>query len=101
MQPIGTILTILVEDHPGIIPIEFGQIPIRCYIPNMKALGLVVSDKKMLKIAFWKPIFWPCDLLMQPMEWFEQLWYGTTQASYLRSLVKIQWARDKNVLTHL
>jgi len=21
-----------------------------------------------LKIAFWKPIFWPCDLLMQPTE---------------------------------
>jgi len=27
-QPIGTVWTILVEDHPGIIPVEFGQIPI-------------------------------------------------------------------------
>jgi len=32
----------------------------------MKALGIVVSDKKILKNAFWKPIFWPRDLLMQP-----------------------------------
>jgi len=32
----------------------------------MKALGLVVSDKKIFKkIAFWKPIFGPRDLLMQ------------------------------------
>jgi len=29
MQPIRTIWTILVGDHPGIIPVEFGQIPIR------------------------------------------------------------------------
>ena len=28
MQPIRTIWTILVGDHPGIIPVEFGQIPI-------------------------------------------------------------------------
>jgi len=34
-----------------------------CYIPNMKNLGLVVSDKI---FENWKPIFWPCDLLMQP-----------------------------------
>jgi len=27
MQPIGTIWIILVGDHPGIIPAEFGQIP--------------------------------------------------------------------------
>jgi len=26
MQPIRTIWTILVEDYPGIIPVEFGQI---------------------------------------------------------------------------
>jgi len=31
----------------------------------MKALVLVVSDQKILKIAFWKPIIWPHDLLMQ------------------------------------
>jgi len=43
-----------------------------CYIPNMKALGLVVLDKKFFfKIAFWKPIFWPRDLLMQP---FRTIW---------------------------
>jgi len=28
MQPIRTIWTILIGDHPGIIPVEFGQIPI-------------------------------------------------------------------------
>jgi len=28
MQPIKTIWIILVGDHPGIIPAEFGQIPI-------------------------------------------------------------------------
>jgi len=28
MQPIKTIWTILVEDHTGTIPVEFGQIPI-------------------------------------------------------------------------
>jgi len=28
MQPIRTIWTILVEDYPGTIPVEFGQIPI-------------------------------------------------------------------------
>ena len=28
MQPIRTILTSLVRDHPGTIPVEFGQNPI-------------------------------------------------------------------------
>ena len=28
MQPIKTIWTISVEDHPGTIPVEFGKIPI-------------------------------------------------------------------------
>jgi len=28
MQPIRTIWTISVRDHPGTIPVEFGQIPI-------------------------------------------------------------------------
>jgi len=32
----------------------------------MKALGLVVSDKKIFENCILKPIFWPCDLLMQP-----------------------------------
>jgi len=27
MQPTGTVKTILVEDHPGIIPVKFGQNP--------------------------------------------------------------------------
>ena len=32
----------------------------------MKALGLVVSDKKIFESFILKPIYWPCDLLMQP-----------------------------------
>jgi len=36
----------------------------------MKALGFVVSDKKIFEIAFWKPILWPRNQLQQ----FEQLW---------------------------
>jgi len=28
MQQIGNVLTFLVEDHPGVIPVVFGQIPI-------------------------------------------------------------------------
>jgi len=32
----------------------------------MKALGLVVLDKKILESFILKPIYWPCDLLMQP-----------------------------------
>jgi len=32
----------------------------------MKALGLVVSDKKIFESFVLKPIYWPRDLLMQP-----------------------------------
>jgi len=28
MQPTGTVWTTLIGDHPGIIPMKFGQIPI-------------------------------------------------------------------------
>jgi len=34
----------------------------------MKALGLVVSDKKIFESLILKPIYWPRDLLMQPTE---------------------------------
>jgi len=99
MQLIRTIWTILVGDHPGTIPVEFGQIPISgsrqdviwsfpyimqckivtpppkagsiltpgtyfkhlwwrtsrwCYIPNMKALSLVVSEKKIFESCIFK-----------------------------------------------
>ena len=33
----------------------------------------------------------PVTYLCNQLEWFEQLWYGTTQGSFLWSLVKIQW----------
>ena len=37
----------------------------------MNVLGLVVfQTRRVLKIAFWKPIFWPRDLLMQPVRTF-------------------------------
>jgi len=32
----------------------------------MKALGLVVSDKKIFESFVLRPIYWPRDLLMQP-----------------------------------
>jgi len=32
----------------------------------MKALGFVVSDKKIFESFILKPIYWPCDLPMQP-----------------------------------
>jgi len=38
-----------------------------CYkLLNMKALDLVVSDKKIFERFILKPINWPRDLLMQP-----------------------------------
>jgi len=102
MQPIKTILAILVGDHPGTIPVEFGRIPISSsreevvwtfpYIIQRKIVtprvgsiltpggplddaiyqiwklwALLFQTKSILKIAFWKPIFLPCDLLMQPI----------------------------------
>jgi len=38
------------------------------YTSNMKAPGLVVSDKKIFKNCTLKPKFWPRDLLMQPIK---------------------------------
>ena len=32
----------------------------------MKALGLVVSDKKIFQSFILKPIYWPHELLLQP-----------------------------------
>jgi len=32
-----------------------------------KLLALFSQTRRCLKIAFWKPNFWPCDLLMQPI----------------------------------
>ena len=36
MQPIRTIWTILVEDYPGTIPVEFGQITIKKIRSHLK-----------------------------------------------------------------
>jgi len=40
MQPIKTIWKILVGDHQGIIPAEFGQIPIRVQETKLFAVFL-------------------------------------------------------------
>jgi len=63
-----------------------------CYIPNMKALGIVVSDKKVFENCILKTFFWPRDLLMQPTGTIWTALEGTTQVSFLWSLVKIKWA---------
>jgi len=39
----------------------------------MKALGLVVSDKKIFESFILRPIYLPCDLLIQPTGMVEQL----------------------------
>ena len=40
----------------------------------MKALGLVVSDKKIFESFSLKPIYWPRDLLMQPISTVWTIW---------------------------
>jgi len=40
----------------------------------MKALGLVVSDKKIFESFILKPIYWPVTYLCNQPERFEQLW---------------------------
>ena len=55
----------------------------RCYIPNIKALCLLVSEKKIFKdfaIFFWAMIG------IQPLE---QLWFSFTQGTSLPSFIKI------------
>jgi len=53
----------LVEDHPGTIPVEFGQIP-------MKALGLEVSDKIFSKLHFENLLVDPVAYLCNQLERF-------------------------------
>jgi len=36
------------------------------YTKNESSGPCSFRQEDFLKIAFWKPIFWPCDLLMQP-----------------------------------
>ena len=42
-----------------------------CYIPNIKALGLVVSEKKSFNFFILKIYFNPCDLAKQ---WTGTIW---------------------------
>ena len=44
------------------------------------------------KLHFENPFSDPVTYLCNQLEQFEQLWWGTTQESFLWSLVKIQWA---------
>jgi len=61
----------------------------------MKVLGLVVSDKKIFENCILKTYFFdPVTYLCNQLERFEQIWKGTTQGSFLWSLVKIQIRGD-------
>ena len=63
------------------------------YIPNMKALGIVVLDKKIfLKLHFENLFFDPVTYLYNQSEPFERFRYGTTQGPFLLSLVKFPLA---------
>jgi len=55
----------------------------------MKALGLIVSDKKNFEKFYFKNLFIdPVTYLCNQLERFELLWKATTQGSFLWSLVK-------------
>ena len=57
----------IIENPRGIIwTILVDVLLMMLYIINIKALGLVVSDKKIFESFILKPIYWPRDLLMQP-----------------------------------
>jgi len=62
MQPIRTIWTILVGDYPGIIPVEFGQIPISDSREEVVWSFPYIVQCKIAKFNF------------NPRALFEQLW---------------------------
>jgi len=53
MQPIRTIWTILVEDHPGTIPAEFGQIPISGSRKEVIWSFPLINQCKIVKPELW------------------------------------------------
>ena len=62
----------------------------------MKALGLVVLDKKIFeKLPFENLCFDPMTYLCNQSEPFEHFLYGTTQGPFLLSLVKFPLAVQK------
>jgi len=95
MQPTKIVWIIFVGDHPGIIPVSFqckivipqrgqfwsqghnmsnfGRGPLDDFFSNMKALGLVVSDKKIFEKCICKPIFDTVTYLCKQSELFEQI----------------------------
>jgi len=66
MQPIRTIWTIFVRDHPGTIPVQFGQIPISGSREDVV--------KPIWKLHFEKLFFDPVTYLCNQLEQFESLW---------------------------
>ena len=68
----------------------------------MKALGLVVSDKKIFEYCIWKTyFFYPMTNLCNQSELFEQFWWGTTQGPFLSSLVKFPLAVQENIFNYI
>jgi len=69
-----------------------------CYTSNMKALGLLVSDKKIFENCFWKPNFLPCDLLMQPIITIWIILVGDHPALYELPVSHIRGCFEVNLL---
>ena len=71
MQPTITVCTTLIGDHPGIISVKFGQIPISGSREEVVLTFPYIIQCKIMtpqaKFNF-NPIFWPRDLPMQPTE---------------------------------
>ena len=62
----------------------------RCYIPNIKALGLLVSEMKIFKdFAFFYLLVAMATRLMAGIQSLEELWLSFTQGTSLPSFIKI------------
>jgi len=66
MQPIRTIWIILVGEYPGIIPAEFGQIPISRLREEVVCSFQYIIQRKIVTPGQW--------LILSPEAQFEQLW---------------------------
>jgi len=66
MQPIRTIWTILVENYPGTIPVEFGQIPI-----SGSREDVIWSFPDIIQCKIVTP---GAESILTPGAEFEQLW---------------------------
>jgi len=66
----------------------------KLYIKIWKLWALYFLTRRFLKIAFWKPNFWPCDLLIQPIR---TIWTilvrdhsGTISGEFGQILISVQ-----------